>query len=292
MKTKIAIIGADGQLGSDLVKSLKAHKIFPLYYPDFDITKPDPARKALSRLKAEVVINTAAYHRVDEAEDNPQEAFRVNSIAVRDIAIICRDLDSVLVHFSTDYVFDGGKKDPYTEEDLPNPLNVYAISKLAGECFVQNILDKYFLIRTCGLYGEAGCWGKGSNFVDTLIALEKEGKPLRVVNDQRITPTATAELAERVKELIGTDRYGLYHLSNEGDCTWYEFAQAIFSLMDKRPDIIPVDSRDYGAKAERPSYSVLDNKRAREIGLTEFSHWKDALKGYLIRKRYLKSEAS
>ncbi|NIM89547.1 MAG: dTDP-4-dehydrorhamnose reductase [Candidatus Aminicenantes bacterium] len=289
MKTKIAIIGADGQLGSDLVKSLQEHRIFPLYYPDFDITKPDQARKALSRLKAEVVINTAAYNRVDEAEDNPQEAFRVNSIAVRDMALICRDLDSVLVHFSTDYVFDGQKKDPYTEEDLPSPLNVYAISKLEGEHFVQNILDKYFVIRTCGLYGEAGCWGKGSNFVDTLVALEKEGKPLRVVNDQRITPTATAELAERVKELIGTDQYGLYHLSNEGDCTWYEFAQAIFSLMDKKPDIIPVDSKSYGAKAERPPYSVLDNKRAREIGLTEFTPWKDALKRYLIRKKYIKS---
>jgi dTDP-4-dehydrorhamnose reductase len=292
VKTKIAIIGADGQLGSDFVKSLQEHKIFPLYFPDFDITKPDQTRKALSHLKAEVVINTAAYHRVDECEDNPQKAFWVNSIAVRDVAIICRDLDSVLVHFSTDYVFDGQKKDPYTEEDLPNPLNVYAISKLAGEYFVQNVLDKYFVIRTCGLYGEAGCWGKGSNFVDTLIALEKEGKPLRVVKDQRVTPTATAELAERVKELIGTDRYGLYHLSNEGKCTWYEFAQAIFSIMDKKPDIIPIDSKSYGAKAERPPYSVLENKKAREIGLTEFSHWKDALKKYLIKKGYLKNQHS
>ena len=291
MKTKIAIIGADGQLGSDLVKSLQEHKIFPLYYPDFNIIKPDQARKALSQLKAEVVINTAAYHRVDEAEDNAQKAFRVNSIAVRDMAIICRDLDSVLVHFSTDYVFDGQKKDLYTEEDLPNPLNVYAISKLAGEYFVRNVLDKYFVIRTCGLYGEAGCWGKGSNFVDTLVALEKEGKPLRVVKDQRVTPTATAELAERVKELIGTDRYGLYHLSNEGECTWYEFAQAIFSIMGKKPNLIPVDSKSYGAKAKRPSYSVLDNKRAREIGLTEFSHWKTALEKYLIKKGYLKSVA-
>ena len=289
MKIKIAIIGADGQLGSDLVKSLQEHKIFPLYYPNFDITKPDRARKALSHLKTEVVINTAAYHRVDEAEDNPQEAFRVNSIAVRDIAIICRDLNSALVHFSTDYVFDGQKKDPYTEEDLPNPLNAYAISKLAGEHFVQYILDKYFVIRTCGLYGEAGCWGKGSNFVDTLIALEKEGKPLKVVKDQRVTPTATAELAERVKELIGTNRYGLYHLTNEGECTWYEFAQAIFSIMDKKPDLIAVDSKSYGAKAKRPSYSVLDNRRAREIGLTEFSHWKDALKRYLIKKGHLEN---
>lgn len=292
MKTRIAIIGADGQLGSDLIKSLKAYKIFPLYYPDFDITKPDQTREALSRLKIEVVINTAAYHKVDECEDNLQQAFRINSIAVRDLALICQDLGSVLVHFSTDYVFDGKKRKPYVEEDKPNPLNVYAISKLAGEYLLQNTLDKYFLIRTCGLYGETGCWGKGYNFVDTLIALEKEGKPLSVVNDQWVTPTATAELAERVKELIATDRFGLYHLTNEGECTWYEFAKMIFSLLGKKPNLASVDSKSYGAKAKRPPYSVLENKKAREIGLTEFSHWKDALRRYLIKKGYMDSKTS
>jgi len=287
-KTKIAIIGADGQLGSDLVRTLHEYKIFPLYYPAFDITQPDQARETLSRLKAEIVINTAAYHRVDECEDNPQKAFQVNSIAVRDLALICQDLDSVLVHFSTDYVFDGKKRSPYTEEDQPNPLSVYAISKLAGEFLIQTTLDKYFIIRTCGLYGEAGCWGKGLNFIDTLIALEKEGKPLKVVDDQRVTPTAAAELAERVEELIRKGHYGLYHLTNEGECTWYEFAQAIFSILGKKPILIPVDSKGWGAKAERPPYSVLENKKAREIGLTIFSPWKEALKRYLIKKGYLK----
>jgi len=288
VKIRIAIIGADGQLGSDLVKSLKEYKIFPLYYPDFDVTKPDQARDSLSGLKVEVVINTAAYHRVDECEGNPQKAFRVNSIAVRDLALICRDLGSILVHFSTDYVFDGEKRKPYVEEDRPNPLNVYAISKLAGEYLIRNTLDKYFVIRTCGLYGEAGCCGKGSNFVDALIALEKEGKPLRVVNDQWVTPTATAELAERVKELIRTDQYGLYHLTNEGECTWYEFAKTVFSIMRKKPNLIPIESESYGAKAKRPLYSILENKKARHIGLSEFSPWKDALKRYLVKKGYLK----
>ena len=288
MRTKIAIIGADGQLGSDLVKSLHENEIFPLYYPDFDVTKPDQARDALFPLRAEVVINTAAYHRVDECEDNSQKAFRVNSIAVRDLALICRDLDSALVHFSTDYVFDGKKRSPYIEEDVPNPLNVYAISKLSGEYLIRNTMEKYFVVRTCGLYGEAGCWEKGSNFVDTLIALEKEGKPLRVVNDQWVTPTATEELAQKVKELIQTNRFGLYHLTNEGECTWYEFAQTIFSILGKKPNLIPIDSKSHGAKAKRPPYSVLDNKKARDIGLTGFSHWKNALQRYLIIKGYLK----
>ncbi len=284
---KIAIIGADGQLGSDLVKALSEEEIVPLYYPDFDITKSEKTKKALSELRLEIVINTAAYNKVDECEDNLQLSFAVNSIAVRDLALTCRELGLALVHFSTDYVFDGRKRSPYVEEDHPNPLNVYAVSKMAGEYFVKNILERYFLVRTCGLYGVAGCWGKGYNFVDTVIARAKEGKTLRVVDDQWVTPTATAELASRVGELIQKERHGLYHMTNEGQCTWYEFAKVIFSLLAKRPRLIPVDSKTYGARAPRPSYSVLENKKAKEIGLTEFSPWEKALRDYLIKKGYL-----
>jgi len=284
---KIAVIGADGQLGSDLVKVLKGDKVFPLYYPDFDITKPEKAREILSQINLDIVINTAAYHRVDECEENPQKSFEVNSTAVRDLALICRDVGFILVHFSTDYVFDGKKKTPYVEEDTPNPLNVYGVTKLAGEYFVQNLLERYFLIRTCGLYGEAGCWGKGTNFVDAVISLEKNGKPLRVVNDQCVTPTSTAELALRIGELIQTQHYGLYHLTNEGQCTWFEFAKTIFSLTGKKPLLIPVDSKSYGARAPRPSYSVLENRKAEKIGLREFSPWEKALKIYLTRKGYI-----
>jgi len=284
---KIAVIGADGQLGSDLVKVLKGNKVFPLYYPDFDITKPEKAREILSQINLDIVINTAAYHRVDECEENPQKSFEVNSTAVRDLALICRDVGFILVHFSTDYVFDGKKKTLYVEEDTPNPLNVYGVTKLAGEYFVRNLLERYFLIRTCGLYGEAGCWGKGTNFVDAIISLERKGKPLRVVNDQCVTPTSTAELAPKIGELIQTQHYGLYHLTNEGQCTWFEFAKTIFSLTGKKPHLIPVDSKAYGARAPRPSYSVLENRKAEKIGLTEFSLWEKALKIYLTRKRYI-----
>jgi len=285
---RAAIIGADGQLGSDLVKSFKGKKAFPLYYPDFDLTQPERVREILSRLRVEVIINTAAYNRVDEGEDNPQKSFLVNSIAVRDLALICREFGFVLVHFSTDYVFDGKKRKPYTEKDVPNPLNIYAVSKLAGEYFIRNILEKYFIIRSCGLYGKAGCWGKGYNFVDSMIALEKKGKSLRVVNDQWVTPTATSELAERIWELVRTNHYGLYHLTNEGQCTWYEFSKTIFSLIGKKPHLVPIDTKTYAAKAKRPLYSVLENRNAKKVGLTEFSHWKVALKGYLIEKGYLK----
>lgn len=286
---KVAVIGADGQLGSDLVKVLEGHKVFPLYYPDFDITKSESVKKTISQLDIEIVINTAAFHRVDECEESPTKAFEVNSIAVGELTLICKELDLVLVHFSTDYVFDGKKGTPYSEEDAPHPLNVYGASKLAGEYFIRNTLQKYFLIRTCGLYGEAGCWGKGSNFVDTVISLEKKGEPLRIVNDQTITPTSTAELALKIEELIQTPHYGLFHLTNEGQCTWFEFAEAIFSLIGRKPSLLPVDSLSYGAQAVRPPFSVLENKKAKKVGLSDFSHWKDALKLYLEKKGYTRT---
>ncbi|MFC2163886.1 dTDP-4-dehydrorhamnose reductase [Acidobacteriota bacterium] len=284
---KIALIGADGQLGSDLVKSLKEEHLFPLCYPEFDITNTLVSRTTLADLSPEVIINTAAYHKVDECEDNLERAFALNAIAVRELALTCRKLNSVLVHFSTDYVFDGKKGAPYIEGDVPNPLNAYAVSKLAGEYFVGNILERYFLIRTCGLYGEAGCWGKGANFVDTMIKLERQGEAISVVNDQWVTPTSTAELAQSLCELIQTDQHGLYHLSNEGECTWHDFAETIFSLMGRQTRIESVTAMTYGAKAARPAYSVLENKRAKEIGLSPFSHWKDGLRDYLMKKGYI-----
>lgn len=283
---RIAIIGADGQLGSDLVKFLSKHDLFLLYYPDFDITKPEDAKKILLKIHPEIIINTAAYHRVDECEDNPAMSFAVNSIAVRDLAFICRGLQSVLVHFSSDYIFNGTKNAPYIEEDTPNPLNVYGVSKLAGEFFVQNILKRYYIVRTSGLYGETGCWGKGTNFVDSMISLEEAGKAIKVVNDQTVTPTSTLELAQRIGELIETNHFGLYHLTNEGQCTWFEFAKKIFNILGRNPNLIPIDSQTYGAKAQRPFFSVLENRKAKKIKLTDFSSWEKALEDYLHRKGY------
>jgi dTDP-4-dehydrorhamnose reductase len=284
---KIVLIGADGQLGSDLAQFLKDEELFPFVYPELDITNVSKTRTQLADLSPDITINTAAYHKVDECEDCPERAFTLNAVAVRDLALTCRELDSVLVHFSTDYVFDGKKGSPYNEEDVPNPLSAYAVSKLAGEYFVRHILERYYLIRTCGLYGEAGCWGKGTNFVDTMVNLGRQGSSIRVVNDQWVTPTSTFELAQRIQVLIQTRQYGLYHLSNEGECTWFEFAGAIFSELDLQVPVEPVDSATYAAKAKRPAYSVLENKRATEVGLSPFSHWKDALTAYLKKKGYL-----
>jgi len=282
---RIALIGADGQLGTDLLHALEGEELFPLYYPAFDVTKPWEARQVLAEIRPEVVINTAAFHRVDECEDRIEEAFLVNAFAVRDLALACRDMDATLVHFSTDYVFDGRKTVPYVEEDPPFPLSVYGGSKLAGEYFIRAISEKYFLIRTCGLYGLAGCREKGRNFVEAMLSLEQSGKPIRVVNDQWMTPTSTEELAERVAELASSGQFGLYHMTNEGRCTWYEFASAIFSYIGKKVEIIPVDSKSFGAKARRPAFSVLENKKAKAVGLADFSPWQEALESYLRKKR-------
>lgn len=285
---KIAIIGADGQLGSDLVRRLSGDTLLPLYYPDFDVTKPDGVRRTLTDLAPDCVINTAAYHRVDECELHPDQTFAVNATAVRDLALVCRDLGCPLVHFSTDYVFDGTKASPYFEEDVPNPLNTYAVSKLAGEYLLRNHWERHFLIRTSGLFGESGCLEKGMNFVDRILDLAGQGRPLRVVDDQRATPTSTRELARSVDELIRTASYGLYHLTNEGDCTWHEFARSVLDLANLRADLRPVSSREFGARARRPPYSVLENKKAKSVGLTAFSPWPEALREYLARKRVLK----
>ncbi|MCJ7680797.1 MAG: dTDP-4-dehydrorhamnose reductase [Candidatus Aminicenantes bacterium] len=281
------IIGADGQLGSDLVPALKNHNLFPLTYPEFDILKTDQVEATLNALNPDIVINTAAYNRVDDGEEFPLDAFRLNALAVRDLARMCSDRDMVLVHFSSDYVFDGEKRIPYTEEDTPSPLNVYGLTKFAGEIFVQNISLRYFIIRTSSLFGLAGCMGKGYNFVDLIIERQKKGHPLRIVDDQRMTPTSTFELAERIKVLIETDAYGLYHMSNKGDCTWYEYAREVFHILGITADLSPINSGTYFARAKRPSYSVLDNGKAVTAGIQDFSYWPEALESFMRKKGYI-----
>lgn len=284
---KVVIIGADGQLGTDLFERLEKTQAVPLNYPEFDITKTDQLEERLSILEPTVVINTAAYNRVDESETSPFEAFELNTIAVRDLARVCDKIGAIFVHFSTDYVFGGEKKTPYTELDSPHPLSVYGLSKLGGEILAKNLSNRHFLIRTCGLYGKAGCWGKGRNFVDAMAEAALKETPVRVVCDQTVTPTSTSELAQRVLELISSGKFGLYHMTNEGQCTWFEFAQNIFDILEKDVELIPVDSATYGAAARRPAYSVLSNRKAEKAGITAFSHWKRALERYLRKKGFL-----
>jgi dTDP-4-dehydrorhamnose reductase len=282
---RTVVLGAPGQLGRDLVPRLGG-EVVPLGRADADLTDAPNLRARLTDLRPDVVVNCAAYNFVDQAESEPGAAFAVNAWAVRDLAAVCRDLDCTLVHFSTDYVFglDGTRTTPFTEADAPGPVSAYGLSKLAGEYLVRGTCPKHIVIRTCGLYGVWGSGGKGGNFVETMLRVAGQGKPLRVVNDQRCTPSFTADVAATTADLIATRAHGLYHVTNGGDCTWYELAREIFRVSGVNADLTPITSAEFRAAARRPPYSVLSNDRLRTVGVGLPRPWPDALAAYLTER--------
>jgi dTDP-4-dehydrorhamnose reductase len=283
---KAAIIGANGQLGVDLCRVLAAQKIsvLPLTHRDIDVSDSGHVERVLSSIQADVVISTAAFHKVEECEKQPTQSFAVNAVGPRNLALACRRKNAVLVHFSTDYVFDGAQSRPYTESDLPRPLNVYGVSKLAGEHMLRLTWERHFVVRTCGLYGVAGSAGKGGNFVETRLKKANEGMPIRVVDDQVLTPTFTGDLAEAVSQLLRTEAYGLYHVSAEGECSWYEFARKIFELEELTVDLRPVSTREFPSPVQRPAYSVLSKQKLNHLGLG-MPRWEGGLSRYSAVRR-------
>jgi dTDP-4-dehydrorhamnose reductase len=250
---------------------------------DVDICEPVGLRETLRRHTPEVVINTAAYHKVDECEANVEKTFAVNTYGVRNLALACKEQDCALLHMSTDYVFGGDAKrrTPYSETDTPSPINVYGIAKLAGEYFVRYVLNRYWIVRSQWLYGMAGASGKGGNFVELMLRLAREGRDIKVVDDQVGSPTYTLDLAHKIAQLIKTEHYGLYHMANSGECTWYQFARRIWELLGLSPNAEPTTTAAFGAVATRPGYSVLDNAALRTIGLNDMRPWEEALAAYL-----------
>ena len=285
---KVLLIGADGQLGNDLKRILR--NAVPLTHQDVEICDTKRMKAVIDEHSPKVVINTSAFHKVDLCEDSVEESFKVNAYAVRDLAQVCKEKNTVLVHISTDYVFDGKKGSPYRESDHPNPLNVYGESKLAGENFIREALERYFIIRTSGLYGVGAPGRKRSSFIELMLRLGGEGKPLKVVNDQVLTPTYTKELAEHIVKLIDTEEYGLFHITNNGECSWFEFAKEVFKLASLNPDLSTTTTEKFGAKAKRPLYSVLENASLGKLGIDNMSSWQDALKKYLIERDIIKKE--
>lgn len=289
---KIAIIGANGQLGNDLQKVLSkenGYTVFPLIHVDIEISDPESIKNSLNNINPDIVINAAAYNNVDESESNPQKAFLVNGLANKYLAEYCKKTNSVLVYISSDYVFGADEKrnTPYIESDCPGPINAYGISKLAGEYFVFSTCKKYFVIRTSGLFGVADSSGKGGNFITTMLQLAKEKKEISVVNDQIISPTYTGDLAKQVVILLRTNNYGLYHAASEGQCSWYEFSKEIFRLMGIPATLEAVTTDIFNAKAKRPAYSVLENEKLKKIGIHNMQDWHISLKEYLKEKRYI-----
>jgi dTDP-4-dehydrorhamnose reductase len=282
---RYAVLGAAGQLGRDLCPRLPGEVVALRRggSPDADLTRPESLRALFDDVRPDVVVNCAAYNFVDKAEVEPSEAFTVNAWGVRELARLCRERDCLLVHFSTDYVFglDEMRRQPWTESDAPGPVSVYGLSKLAGEYLVRALCPRHLVLRTCGLYGVWGSGGKGGNFVETMLRVASQGKPLRVVDDQICTPSYTVDVAATTVALLAAGRPGLYHVTNSGSCSWYELARTIFELAGVQADLSPILSSARADAARRPAYSVLDHTALRQLGITSPRPWREALAAYL-----------
>ena len=292
---RLLLLGANGQLGCDLLRVFRTagDSVIPATHAEVEVASLDRVSQVLAETKADVVLNTAAFHKVEECEKNPALAFQVNATGAMNLARVCHQSGAVLVHFSTDYVFDGHKRAPYEETDLPSPLNVYGASKVAGEQLIACNAERYFIIRTCGLYGVAGSSGKGGNFVENMLRKALAGDAMRVVDDQVLTPTYTVALAQATRDLILTQKFGLYHLSCEGQCSWYEFARSILELAGVDAELSPVKTTDFPSTVKRPSYSVLSKVKFRSLALS-IPSWQEALSRYLQERstqRHLASVA-
>ncbi|MBE6088923.1 MAG: dTDP-4-dehydrorhamnose reductase [Clostridium beijerinckii] len=287
---KILITGCEGQLGNELQSIIKSGKaeidevsvsirkseVIALDVDKLDITNLTQVKEILNDVRPDVVINCAAATNVDGCEGNKDFAFRVNSIGPRNLAIVCEKIGAKLVQVSTDYVFSGISNKPLTEYDLTAPYSVYGKTKLLGEQYVQQFCSKYFIVRTAWLYGYIG-----KNFVYTMMRLGKEKDIIKVVDDQRGSPTHANDLAYHILKLIETEEYGIYHCTGKSECTWYEFAKMIIKLSGEKCEVKPCTSEEYITPAKRPEYSSLDNMMLRSTVGDEMRDWKEAIKSFI-----------
>jgi dTDP-4-dehydrorhamnose reductase len=280
---KLLLIGKTGQLGGDILQNNSAHNIIAPDRRELDIQSSRSINAAIERYTPDVVINTAAFHNVPLCEAEPATAFLLNCVAVRNLAAACDRIGALFVTFSSDYVFGGEKRTPYHEDDKPAPLQIYGMSRLVGEhAALSTAPGLAIVIRTCGLYGASGAQSKGGNFVDKRIQDAQAMTTLEMASDQTVSPTSTHDLSKAVLKLIGHPGKtpGIYHLVNEGECTWYEFTRAIYEIMGFTVMVKPVDRRGRSGDMRRPLYSALANIKTRELGIT-LPPWRDALEKYL-----------
>ena len=280
---KILVTGSAGMLAKDLIPYLSSTKGYEVLSPPedkLDITDLGALRAAVNHFKPELLVNCAAYTNVDDAEKSEQQALLVNGLAVQNLSLLCQEHDITLVHFSTDYVFDGTKASPYTIYDETNPMNAYGRSKLLGEKYILWLLSKFYIIRTSWLFGL-----QGKNFIETMLELSQKQKQVSVVTDQRGCPSWTRDIAQATVALIETGRYGIYHVTNSEPTTWFDFAKEIFRLAGLSTEVIPVTSERFPRPAKRPQNSVLDSFPLRQVLGKELPSWKEALREYLSRRR-------
>ncbi|CAM3694093.1 dTDP-4-dehydrorhamnose reductase [Cohnella lubricantis] len=280
-KLTLLVTGANGQLGQELIR-MGDERIQLIGYgrDKLDITSLDQCRAAIAETKPDGIIHAAAYTAVDKAESEPDEAYRVNAVGTRNLAIAAQESGTKLCYVSTDYVFDGTGSAPYNEYDNTNPQSVYGKSKRAGEVLVQSLADRYFIVRTSWVYGKYG-----NNFVKTMLKLASERDQVTVVADQIGSPTYTRDLAKFLIELIQTEHYGIYHASNTGSCSWYEFARAIFEESGVAVRVEPCTTEQFPRPAPRPANSVMDHAAIRQNGLRDLPPWREALQAFLQELR-------
>ncbi|MEO6798002.1 MAG: dTDP-4-dehydrorhamnose reductase [Candidatus Dormibacter sp.] len=287
--SRVAIIGGTGQLAYDLNRRWNerhpADELRLLSHQEVEVSDLASVQRTLGALRPAIVINCSAFHKVDVVEDEVANAFAVNATGARNLALACRDLGAPLIHLSTDYVFSGRHPTPRTEDDAVDPIQVYGVSKVAGEQLIRYLWPKHFIVRGSGLYGVAGSSGKGGNFVETMLKLAGSSTSIKVVNDQTLTPTATWFLADQISLLATTDAYGTYHATCQGECTWYEFAGEVFRQAGLAPQVQPQTTAESGVAATRPAYSVLENRNLKRLGLDMMPPWREALTAYLADRK-------
>lgn len=283
---KIAVIGSTGQLGTDLVKILQhEHETIGLTHKDIEVSDYDSCL-VLKKDRPDFIINTAAFHKTDLCEEEPLKTFNINAVGARNIVEVSKELIAATVFISTDYVFDGSKNEPYTEDDTPNPINTYGISKLAGELFTRQS-PKHYIVRVAGLFGVAGASGKGGNFVETMISKAKRNENIRVVDDMWMSPTYTRDAALAIKGIIELKLpFGTYHAANQGYCTWFQFADEVFKSAGLNPSLEAIKTDEAQAKARRPRFSALKSVKLPEHGI-RMREWREALHDYLVEKGHL-----
>jgi dTDP-4-dehydrorhamnose reductase len=283
---RVAIFGSGGQLGVELKTEFgkRGYAVTGLERADVDISNATQVEQCLAQCDPAIVLNAAAYNQVDIAEKEPQAAYLVNGLAVRNLAVACRQADAKLVHFSTDYVFDGLAGRAYTEQDTPHPLSAYAVSKLAGEYYASAYLDHALIIRTSGVYGPGGLDTARGNFVELMLRLAANGQPIKVVEDHVASPTFAPALASRTADLVERNAQGLFHIGGGAPISWFDWAVKIFAAAGVQPPLKPTNEREFRTAARRPKFSALSNVKMESLGIDPMPTLDQAIGLYLLAR--------
>jgi dTDP-4-dehydrorhamnose reductase len=280
---RVAIFGSRGQLGVELTSEFTArgYEVYCFERATVDIADKDAVEASIAKCDPAIVVNAAAYNQVDVAEKEPVAAFQGNALAVRNLAIACRNADAQLVHFSTDYVFDGLAGRAYSEEDPPHPLGVYGVSKLAGEFYARAYLERPLIVRTSGVFGPGGLATARGNFVELMLRMAGQNAPIRVVEDHVASPTYAPALAARTADLVDRDAHGIFHIGGGAPISWFDWASKIFQTAGLNPSLKPTNEREFRTAARRPKYSALSNQKMEALGLEPMPPLDQAIRTYL-----------